>query len=203
MSSEPSDSLIYDATLKQLERMRAMQYAYHQKFFHWIFGTFLLLLILLLLPNQKGFYLLPFIVVTCGIQAAFYLHFCDFARVHSQHLEHKINQLFGRKILLGEELEHLYFYPRGGSKLVGLLPQQPTRFFNIYTLHWVTLWAFLFLLGLHHVYTTSPFLHFLIYTSSALLWALLNAGYLLWYFGQGRDLQSVSHYLEKNLHQPL
>lgn len=87
MDTETRERLIYDAALRQLERMRSMQYAYHQKFFQWILLTLVLILFLVFLPGHAGFYVLPFLVVTCGMQAAFYLHFCDFARTPSRHLE--------------------------------------------------------------------------------------------------------------------
>lgn len=202
MDTETRDRLLFDTTLRQLERMRSMQYAYHRKFFQWMLLTFVLILILVFLPGHVGFYVLPFLVVTCGVQAAFYLHFCDFARTHSQHLEEKINGLLGHKVLLGSELEHLYFYPKGAGKIAGFLPASPLRFFNIYTLHWVVLWSAVFAAGLFYVRAVGTPLFFLIYATTALSWAGLNALYIAWYFGKGRDLQVVSDHLQKNLHQP-
>jgi hypothetical protein len=202
MDTETRERLIYDATLQQLARMRSMQYAYHQKFFQWMLLTFVLFLGLVLWPGHIGFYVLPFFVVTAGIQASFYLHFCDFARMHSRHLEEKINGMLGQTVLAGAALEELYFYPLSSGKIAGLLPGQPCRFFNVYTLHWVILWGFGFVAGLLYVHAVSGSCFFWGYAASAFLWAGLNLAYTAWYFGQGHDLRAVSDHLTQNLHQP-
>jgi hypothetical protein len=202
MDTETKERLLYETTLRQLERMRSMQYAYHAKFFHWMLVCFVLFLILLLLPGHVGFYLLPFYVVTVALQASFYLHFCDFARVHSTHLEEKINGLLGKNVLLGSSLEELYFYPVGPGRIGGLLPGHPGRFFNCYTLHWIVLWTIAFLGGLFFVRAVSSPPFFLVYATAALVWAGAHLAYMTWYFGKGQDLQAVSEHLRKHLHQP-
>jgi len=202
MDAETKERLIYDATLRQLERMRGMQYGYHQKFFHWIIISIFIFLTLLLLPNRVGYYLIPFFVVSAGVQSAFYLHFCDFARTHSRFLESKINELLGQQVLLGTALEELYFYPQSSKKVGGILLSAPSRFFNIYTLHWVVLWTggFVASLFIVHKENSTPF--FLIYTASAFLWAGLHLLYIGWYFGQQKDLKKVAAYLQENLQAP-
>ncbi|NJK92993.1 MAG: hypothetical protein HC904_14940, partial [Blastochloris sp.] len=59
MNQDTRDRLLWETALRQLERMRSMQYAYHQKFFHWMLLCFVLLIVLILLPAHVGFFLLP------------------------------------------------------------------------------------------------------------------------------------------------
>lgn len=202
MDSATKEQLIYDATLRQLERMRGMQSSYHNKFFHWMILTFLVFILLLLLPGSIGLLILPFFVVTAGVQASFYLHFCDFARLHSKHLEVKINEILGRHVLIGTELEERYFYPQNSTRVGGIILEAPNRFFNIYTAHWMILWLGGFITGLVTAYLVQTFHFFCLYAFAALTWAGLNFIYITWYFAYKKDLGAVSTYLEKNLHQP-
>lgn len=71
----------------QLSRMRAMQYAYHKKFFHSLYFFLVLVIACLLWNNPLALALAPFLVITAGTQSCFYLHFADFARLHARHLE--------------------------------------------------------------------------------------------------------------------
>lgn len=203
MDSASKEQLIYDATVRQLERMRAMQCSYHNKFFNWIIIIFVTFLLLLILPSKTGLLILPFFVVTAGMQASFYLHFCDFARTHSKHLETKINEMLGLQVLVGNELEERYFYPQNSARLGGIILEAPNRFFNVYTAHWLILWLGGFIAGLVTAYLSQTILFFFIYAFAALTWAGLNFIYLMWYFAFKKDLVAVTTFLEKNLHQPL
>lgn len=193
----------YDAAMRQLERMRAMQYHYHQKFFSWISFVLLLLLALALWPGGLGWLFIPFLVVTAGVQASFHLHFCDFARTHARLLESKLNHWLGTRVLLGGEIEALYFYDEREPKISGFLPTTPTRFFSAFTLHWTVLWTVLFALGLTLTARSLETFWALAYVGGALAWAALNFGFIAWYFWNARDEHAVAAYLERNLFRPL
>lgn len=201
---DPKERLVYDATLRQLERMRSMQYAYHQKFFAWILGSGLVFLVLLLWPAPYAGALVPFLVVTAGMQAAFYLHFCDFARVHARHLEDKLNVMLGRRVLLAAELEQIYFYPMDEPKLAGLLPGHPLRFFSMFTLHWLVVWVAAAFFGFMksweflavHGWTGG-------WLAAAIVWAGLNVAYLAWFFLGRRYEARIDRHLGTQLYRSL
>jgi hypothetical protein len=186
--------LEYDALSRQLERMRHMQYAYFAKFFQWIMITAGVLLALFLQPFSLGHKALPFLVLTAGMQASFYLHFVDFARTHAAALEKRLNTLLGRPVLLGSHIEDLYFYPINAGKFSGFLPTHPLRFFSIYTTHWCGVWAFLYAAGVMRAWedlgTYRTFYLVLLGT-----WTLGNVCYLAWFFGRRRDLNAVTQAL--------
>lgn len=194
-----TQALIYDATTRQLERMRAMQYAYHQKFFHWIILNLILLIVLFLFPQGKGIFLIPFLLVTTGVQASFYLHFCDFARTHAQAMERKINQLLNQNILLGAKIENLYFYPHHTPKLSGFSFHAPHRFFSVFTLHWFLLWTFCFFLSLFYVWTHFTPSWILIYLAGATIWAIGNGLYLFWLFAFSQPDKKIAQFLDEQL----
>jgi hypothetical protein len=188
----------YDALTRQLERMRAMQYAYFQKFFSWIILSLILFLVLWLLPYLPAQLLLPFLVVTAGVQASFYLHFVDFSRVHARALERKLNQVLGEKILVGSELEDAYFYPILQSKISGVLPLNPTRFFSAYTLHWCGLWTLAYGAGLWKAWEGLEGESRFWYVAILLTWTAVNVGYLTWFFWQQLDLRRVAKLLDQH-----
>lgn len=191
--------LIYEAAMRQLERMRAMQYAYHGKFFTWLGLVLVVILALVLWTGGAGWLFIPFVVVTAGVQASFYLHFCDFARTHAARLEAKLNEWLGVRVLLGGEIERLYFYDDREPKVSGFLPTTPGRFFSVFTLHWTMLWAVLFGVGLTlSARVMEPFWA-MCYVVGALGWAGINFGFIAWYFWGGRDEKAVADYLDREL----
>jgi hypothetical protein len=203
MDNDKREALIYDATMRQLERMRGMQYAYHNKFFFWITLNFVVLIWLYTSTGGLGRLVIPFVVVTAGVQAAFYLHFCDFARLHAAALEKKLNQMLGRRVLMGTDLEQDYFYPLPEPKVAGFIPSAPLNFFSGYTLHWIILWAVLFLGSLWQGYAQAASPTAIVMAVLAVAWAALNAGYVAWYFLRSGDTEHMAARLEKHLHQPL
>jgi hypothetical protein len=203
MDPDKREALIYDASMRQLERMRAMQYAYHNKFFFWITLNFVLLVWLYAGTGGRGLLVIPFLVVTAGVQAAFYLHFCDFARLHAAALEKKINELLQRRVLMGAELEGMYFYPLPEPKVAGFIPSAPLNFFSGYTLHWCLLWVGLFLISVWQGYASMASPLMLVWVLAAVGWAVLNFGYVAWYFLRSGATDDVAERLEEKLHGPL
>lgn len=192
--------LQYDALTRQLERMRGMQYGYFSKFFWWVILTFLAMILLVLSPTAVGNLVLPFLVVTAGVQASFYLHFVDFARVHARAVEQKINRLLGAHTLLGAEIEDLYFYPLDKPKMSGLSFAKPFGFFSVYTLHWCGLWVLFYFYGVYLSSWTFSLGQLQGYEWPYYLllacWTLGNVAYLAWYFARGADLKAVAKKLK-------
>ena len=79
--------LEYDSLTRQLERMRAMQYAYNRKFFALLLVSTLVAGGLILWDHWKGWLVVCFGLVSTGVTASFLLHFCDVARVHARRLK--------------------------------------------------------------------------------------------------------------------
>lgn len=166
----------------QLSRMRAMQYAYHRKFFHGLYFFLVLVIACLLWDSPLSLALVPLLVITAGTQSCFYLHFVDFARLHARHLEKQLNRTLGKNTFVGSKIEDLYFYPVDAPKVGGFVPSAPLRFFSFFTLHWVLLW-----LGLagFALWRLLPAMgpcgrDYLILVA---LWGALNFAYLAWFFG--------------------
>ena len=133
--------LEYDALTRQLERMRAMQYAYNRKFFALLLVSTLVAGGLILWDRWMGLLVVCFGLVTTGVTASFFLHFCDFARVHARAVEARINVLLGRRVLIASELEADYFYPHASPKFSGFSFERPWTFFSVYTLHFTAVWG--------------------------------------------------------------
>jgi hypothetical protein len=203
MEAREMERWVYESTQRQLERMRSMQYAYHRKFFSWIVLIFGLLVLLLVFGGRSSFLWIPFIVVTAGVQAAFYLHFCDFARIHAAALEEKINGLLGKRVHMGAELESAYFYPLPAPKVAGFIPSDPLSFFSFYTLHWSILWTAGFFGSLWAGWNEGPWAGREVWAALAVGWALFNGGYVAWYFLSGNSTRRMAAQLEERLHGPL
>ena len=139
--------LEYDALTRQLERMRAMQYAYNRKFFALLLVSTLVAGGLILWDRWMGLLVVCFGLVTTGVTASFFLHFCDFARVHARAVEARINVLLGRRVLIASELEADYFYPHASTKFSGFSFERPWTFFSVYTLHFTAVWGGMVLLS--------------------------------------------------------
>jgi hypothetical protein len=198
MNPPPSQGDL-ELTMRQLERMRSMQYAYHAKFFQWMIIILVIAIVLLLFGGSTGRLLLPFVVVTGGVMASFYLHFCDFARLHASVLERKINRLLGRDVLIGHRIESLYFYPLDEPKLSGFVPSRPWSFFSFFTLHWTFLWLALWTLGAWSSWQILSDSAAWVYFTLLLLWSAGNTAYLAWYFLVARDWKAVKKELESTL----
>jgi hypothetical protein len=135
-----ADRMKYDALTRQLERMRAMQYAYNRKFF-----TLLVLssagVIWALRDNSViALVLIPVGLVTTGVTSSFFLYHCDFARIHARALEARINRLLGSRMLVASELEAEYFYPHAARKLSGLIWGTKWTPFSWFTFHFSMVW---------------------------------------------------------------
>ena len=190
------EDLKIQAWLEQLRRMREMQYAYHKKFFHGLYYFLVLVIACLLWDSPVSLALVPLLVITAGTQSCFYLHFVDFARIHARFVEGRLNQALGKSILVGSEIEDLYFYPIDAPKIGGFVPSAPLRFFSFFTLHWVALWLGLASFALWRLL---PMMgpcgrHYLALLA---LWGSINFIYLAWFFYRQKASQAVNQYLEE------
>jgi hypothetical protein len=191
--------LRYDALTRQLERMRGMQYAYFAKFFTWLGATGLVFLVLFLSGDGLSRMTLPFLVITAGVQASFYLHLVDFARVHARAIEKKINELLGEPVLVAHLLEDAYFYPLEHPRFSGFAVTAPSRFFSAFTVHWCGVWAMLFVAGLMAARGSVSERMLMIYGALLAAWSIANVSYLAWFFLGLRDQRRITALLQDQL----
>lgn len=177
-----ADRLRYDALTRQLERMRAMQYAYNRKFFTLLLVSTAGLLWAFHVHTPASLVAACFGLLTTGVTASFFLHFGDFARVHARALERRLNQLLGERVLVASELEADYFYPHETRKFSGLVLGWPLTFFSFFTLHFCGVWALATAAAgwrLHQLLAPATFQ---VLAAIYLLWAFANVAYLgLWF----------------------
>ncbi|MBX3733394.1 MAG: hypothetical protein KF791_12455 [Verrucomicrobiae bacterium] len=188
------DRLKYDALTRQLERMRAMQYAYHRKFFTLLLVSTLLGGFLLFLRTTAAHTLLVAGLISTGVSASFLLHFADFARTHARALEQRINRLLGERLLIASDLEAEYFYPHDAPRPPAPRAGWPSTFFNAYTLHFCLLWAAGIVLAGYRLWEALIPRDFLGIVAILLLWAALNAVYLRHWF-RGAALHRMNQQL--------
>lgn len=174
--------LEYDALTRQLERMRAMQYAYNRKFFALLLVSTLVALGLIFWGRWAGLLVVCFGLVTTGFTASFFLHFCDFARVHARALEARINILLGTRTLIASELEADYFYPHASAKISGFSLEQPGSFFSVYTLHFCGVWGALVLWCASSLWDELEPGRWFLWAFIWAGWCGVNVAYLRWWF---------------------
>lgn len=190
--------LEYDALTRQLERMRAMQYAYNRKFFALLLVSTLVSLGLLLWDYWLTGWVVSFGLVTTGFTASFFLHFCDFARVHARALETRINALLGSRALIASELEADYFYPHASPKLSGFSFDRPMSFFSVYTLHFCGVWGGFVVwsaIKVNRYFSDS------VLVGGAVLWVIwtcMHVAYLHWWFGDSEAETRMARRLAEN-----
>ncbi|MBN8246792.1 MAG: hypothetical protein J0L84_05035 [Verrucomicrobia bacterium] len=187
--------LRYDALTRQLERMRAMQYAYHRKFFTLLLVTTLSLGLILAVPTGVTLVFLAFGLVSTAVSACFLLHFADFARTHARFLEAQINGLLGERVLVGAELEADYFYRTNLPRPGRLSLEGPETFFSFYTLHFCTVWAGAILFAGYRLAKGLESGTFLLVLLAFTVWSALNGAFLYRWFRGGalRRMEAQLH----------
>ncbi len=194
------DRLKYETLLRQLERMRGMQYAYHRKFFALLLVSTLAAGACLVVSRGPALVFLCFGLVSTGVSAAFLLHFCDFARIHARALEERINRLAGEHLLVASQLEADYFYPLDGSRFSPAIVFSG-RFFDLYTAHFCILWALMIgAAGFQIRQGVSP-RAFAILAGIWGLWTLANLGFVLAWF-RGAAGRRMAQTLRERLGTP-
>jgi len=173
-----------------------MQYAYHKKFFHGLYLFLVLVIGCLLWDSPVSLALVPLLVITAGTQSCFYLHFVDFARIHARFVEARLNKALGKSMLVGSEIEDLYFYPIDTPKIGGFVPSTPLRFFSFFTLHWVVLWLGLAAFALWRLLPMMGPCG-CSYLTLVALWGGLNLAYLSWFFSRREGLASIEKFLRQ------
>lgn len=187
------DRLRYHALASQLGRMRAMQYAYHRKFFALQMLSLGAIAAAFLFPSKAAMVLLAFGLVTAGVSASFFLHFCDFARVHARALEEKINGLLGENLLNAAVLEADFFYPHETVRLSGFTPSRPDTFFSFFTLHFSVVWIVAALAALGWLADHCGAFRFLEILVVYGLWSLANVRFLRnWFRGEAESRMAAT-----------
>jgi len=179
------DRLEHLALCQQLARMRAMQYAYNKKFFTLLLVTVVAIALAFVERSVASLVLLAFGLVTAGVTASFFLHFCDFARTHARALEGRINTLLGRRVLIASELEADYFYPHEATKISGFVPERPDSFFSFFTLHFTVVWGASIVAALASLRALVAGWSYLALLVVFAAWTAANAAFLLrWFSGE-------------------
>ena len=187
------DRLEHLALLQQLSRMRAVQYAYNKKFFSLLLFSVVAIALAFVERSIASLVLLAFGLVSAGVTASFFLHFCDFARTHARALEARINTLLGRRVLLASELEEDYFYPHEARKLSGFVPTRPDSFFSFFTLHFTIVWAASIALALALLRSRMGGWTYLALFIVLGGWIALNASFLLrWFSGDAEKRMAAA-----------
>jgi membrane protein implicated in regulation of membrane protease activity len=166
----------------QLTRMRGMQYAYNRKFFTLLLITAVAIAAGFTAGTATAWLLLAFGLVTAGVTASFFLHFCDFARTHARAIEQRINALLGRPVLLASRIEAEYFYPHEATKISGYTPERPDTFFSMFTLHFTVLWAAAIAAAWWNLLSTLGALRCLLPLAVFLVWSSANVAFLFRWF---------------------
>lgn len=196
------DRLKYDAWTRQLERMRAMQYAYNRKFFTLLLVSSVLVLAALRDGSLSSALAIPFGLVTTGFTASYFLANADFARTHARALERQINLLLGARVLMASELEAEFFYPHAARKLSGLVWGGRWTLFNWLTLHFCLAWAGVSALGLWRVWKLVPTGEAIGWGLGALAWCAANGMVLDAWFGEGEPERRMEAQLREGLGAP-
>ena len=192
------DKCLYDAWTRQLERMRAMQYAYNRKFFVLLAVSSLGVAAAFHLGSMELMALVGPGLVTTGVAASFFLHQCDFARVHARAMERRINRLLGGRALIASELEAEYFYPHAAPKLSGVTWGGRWTLFKGFTLHFCVAWAAATAWAVWRLHRGwEPGLTWA-YGVGLGAWALMNVGMLHAWFGDAHGERRMQEQLDED-----
>lgn len=173
-----------------------MQYAYNRKFFVLLLASSAAVLVTFHLGSPSLLALVGPGLVTTGMTASFFLHQCDFARVHARAMERRINRLLGGRVLIASELEAEYFYPHATPKLSGVTWEGRWTLFNWFTLHFTAAWAALSALALwrlHQAWEPEPFLFYVLGLGA---WAAANVWILARWFGTAHAERRMQEQLD-------
>ncbi|PTY00941.1 hypothetical protein DB346_15145 [Verrucomicrobia bacterium LW23] len=205
VSAEMLLRLRYDVLMRQLEGMRAVQERSAARFFTWVTITIgvLITVYLLAVVDPRLHAVLPFLVVTIAMQAAFYLHGMDFARVSARAMEARINRLLDAQLLVAARLEEVYSYPLDEPKLGGVAMGRPERFFSAYALHWCCIWMFFFCNGALYGWSALAESQRITYAVLLFSWAGAHGYYLAWYFLRRHDITAVELKLSESEFSPI
>jgi hypothetical protein len=120
----------------QLARMRAMNGAYHRRFFADI--RFMIVIQLALFAGGIAvdpwfFAFTPWMALVGACQTAFDASYLIFSRQYATRLEQFINTSLGRDVLIAHRLEDAYLFPLDVAKVVTVPPRGPFSWFGFMT----------------------------------------------------------------------
>lgn len=173
-----------------------MQYAYNRKFFVLLMASSAAVAVALHLGSAPLLALVGPGLVTTGMTASFFLHQCDFARVHARAMEGRINRLLGGRVLIASELESEYFYPHAARKLSGVTWGAPWTLFTWFTLHFTVAWGGLSAWAVWRLRAMWEAGVLAAYLAGLMAWALINVGVLAAWFGNARAERRMQEQLD-------
>lgn len=135
---------------QQLQRMRGMTVFYHRRFFADVWLTVLTWLGLLIAGDfgaDRAFVALPFVALFGAVLTAFDASYLIFARHYAAALERRLNQVVGKTVLVGAELEDNYLFRLRERKLVTI--GSHFTWFGFVTAFFTALGILGYALGLH------------------------------------------------------
>jgi hypothetical protein len=136
---------------RQLERMRAMNAAYHRRFFADIRFSIVAELVLLTVGaafNRWVFLAVPVVALIGACQTAFDASYLIFSRQYAARLERYLNTAVGEEVLVAHELEDAYLFPLDRPKVVTVALASPPTWFGFMTAFYTTIGVGVYLTGL-------------------------------------------------------
>jgi hypothetical protein len=135
----------------QLQRMRGMNAAYHNRFFADTRFTLLVELALLaggLAIDTRLYLAVPVVALMGAVQTAFDASYLIFSRQYASRLEQYLNREVGADILIAHRLEDAYLFPLDSKKIVTLPAGTPYTWFGFMTFFYTAMGIGAYLVGL-------------------------------------------------------
>jgi hypothetical protein len=135
----------------QLQRMRGMNAAYHNRFFGDTRFTLMAELALLaggLAIDTRLYLAVPVVALMGAVQTAFDASYLIFSRQYATRLEQYLNREVGADILIAHRLEDAYLFPLDSKKIVTLPAGTPYTWFGFMTFFYTAMGIGAYLVGL-------------------------------------------------------
>jgi hypothetical protein len=135
----------------QLQRMRGMNAAYHNRFFGDIRFTLVVELALLaggLAIDTRLYLAVPVVALMGAVATAFDASYLIFSRQYATRLEQYLNREVGADVLIAHRLEDAYLFPLDSKKIVTLPVGTPYTWFGFMTFFYTAMGIGAYLVGL-------------------------------------------------------
>ncbi len=135
----------------QLQRMRGMNAAYHNRFFSDIRFTLVVELALLaggLAIDTRLYLAVPLVALMGAVATAFDASYLIFSRQYATRLEQYLNREVGADVLIAHRLEDAYLFPLDSTKIVTLPVGTPYTWFGFMTFFYTAMGIGAYLVGL-------------------------------------------------------
>jgi hypothetical protein len=135
----------------QLQRMRGMNAAYHNRFFGDTRFTLMAELALLaggLAIDTRLYLAVPVVALMGAVATAFDASYLIFSRQYATRLEQYLNREVGADVLIAHRLESVYLFPLDSKKIVTLPVGTPYTWFGFMTFFYTATGIGAYLVGL-------------------------------------------------------